>query len=508
MRNNRGRRFDAEPKLNIKKVIATILAIIVLVMVIASIIMIIRKKSNQQVVNDGVTKYFSAYIDSKWSVINSKGEQLTDIVYDEMLIIPDEAKNIFIATYDVDYTNGTFKTKAINEKNEQLFSQYNNVAAVVNYKSLDDVWYDNEVLTFEKDGKYGLIDFAGKQVLPPEYENITALQGITKTVVIKKDGKYGLFNSVSKTKFLDENYISIEAFGDTYNEGYITTDVNGKIGLVGSEGKVILENKYDGIDKVSGSDMYVVLEGGRKELISKDGTVILNAGFEEITSIDGEYLLIKNIGKYGVIDKSGTVIIDAAFDSMKSCFSGHYIVSTAGKYGVIDLAKNIKVEVKYNNIEYRSDIASLVCENDDFTTDVYTRDLKLVFTGTISQANADKGYIRARVGDEYKYYNLQYQEISNRDALKGNTLFLVKENGKEGYVNSNNEKVVECIYDDAREQNEFGFAAVNKDGKWGALQSNGAVLLEPSVVLDNSINIDFIGTWHLNENVELNTYTK
>ena len=67
-----------------------------------------------------------------------------------MLIIPDEAKNIFIATYDVDYTNGTFKTKAINEKNEQLFSQYNNVAAVVNYKSLDDVWYDNEVLTFEK----------------------------------------------------------------------------------------------------------------------------------------------------------------------------------------------------------------------------------------------------------------------------------------------------------------------------------------------------------------------
>ena len=49
---------------------------------------------------------------------------------------------------------------------------------------------------------------------------------------------------------------------------------------------------------------------------------------------------------------------------------------------------------------------------------------------------------------------------------------------------------------------------MNKDGKWGALQSNGAVLLEPSVVLDNSINFDFIGTWHLNENVELNTYTK
>ena len=48
MRNNRGRRFDAEPKLNIKKVIATILAFVVLVMVIASIIMIINKNDNTQ----------------------------------------------------------------------------------------------------------------------------------------------------------------------------------------------------------------------------------------------------------------------------------------------------------------------------------------------------------------------------------------------------------------------------------------------------------------------------
>ncbi len=37
-----------------------------------------------------------------------------------------------------------------------------------------------------------------------------------------------------------------------------------------------------------------------------------------------------------------------------------------------------------------------------------------------------KGYIRARVGDEYKYYNLQYQEISNRDALKRKYIILSK----------------------------------------------------------------------------------
>ena len=82
-----------------------------------------------------------------------------------------------------------------------------------------------------------------------------------------------------------------------------------------------------------------------------------------------------------------------------------------------------------------------------------------------------------RVDSDYKYYNLQYQEISSKDALKNNTLFLIKENGKFGYVNKDNQKVVDCIYDDAKEQNKYGFCAVKKDGKWGVLQSNGAVLL-------------------------------
>ncbi len=508
MRRGRGRRFDDEPKLNMKKVIATLLAFVVLIMVIASIIMVLNKKNTGQNVEGININYFSAYVDSKWSVINSKGEQLSNIVYDEMIIVPDKTRDIFIVTYDVDYTNGTFKTKAVNSKNESLFSGYDNVAAIVNYTSVNDVWYDTEVLSFQKDGKYGLIDFSGKEVLPAEYEEITALQGITKTVVLKKDGKYGLFNSTSKTKFLETEYTAIKALGNTYNDGYIVTDVNGKLGLVGSEGKVILPNIYDGIDRVYGSNMYVILEGGKKKLISKEGTVILESGFDEIVSIDGNNLVVKNVGKYGVIDTSGNVIIDTAFDSMKSCFSDLYIISTAGKYGVIDINKDIKVEIKYNNIEYRSDIASLVCENEDYTTDIYTRDLKYVFTGTISKVDTEKGYIRARIGDEYKYYNLQYQEISNKDALKNNTLFLVKENGKYGYVNKDNQKVVDCIYDDAMEQNEYGFCAVNKDGKWGVLQDNGAVLLEPSVSLEKNVNINFIGKWHLNENVELNAYTK
>ena len=508
MRRNRGRRFDNEPKLNMKKVVATIVALLVIIMVIYSMILSLNKKSKEQQVLPESVSYFSAYADSKWGVINNKGDKLSNISYDEMVIIPDSTKNIFIVTYDVDYTNGTFKTKAINEKNEQLFSNYSNVSALVNYDASNNVWYNNEVLKFEKDGKYGLIDFSGKEVLPANYEDISTMQGIEKTLILTKDGKYGLYNSVSKTVFADTTYTSVAPFGKTYNDGYIVKNENGKYGILGSEGKIILDATHDKIMKVSGNDKYVVQDGVKTKLISKDGTTILETGFDDIIEIDGDNLVIKKAGKYGIINTTGETLIDPAFDYLENCFGDYYIAKTAGNYGVIKLNKDICIEIKYKDIKYRNDIASLICENEDYTSDIYNRELKFVLTGTISKVDSEKGYIRARVGNEYKYYNLQYQEITNKEALKNNTLFLVKENGKYGYVNKDGQKVVDCIYDDAQEQNEYGFCAVNKDGKWGVLQRNGSILLEPSVSLDNNISIDFIGTWHLSENNELNTYVK
>ena len=171
MRRGRGRRFDDEPKLNIKKVVATALAFVVIVLVIASIVMILKKKNNEVTPIQDI-EYFAAYANSKWTVINSKGEQLNNISYDDVIIVPNSQKNVFIVQYDVDYSNMTSKTKAINEKNEQLFSNYENVNAIMNYTSPDDVWYNKNVLSFSKDGKVGLIDFSGKEVLDASYDEI------------------------------------------------------------------------------------------------------------------------------------------------------------------------------------------------------------------------------------------------------------------------------------------------------------------------------------------------
>ena len=116
--------------------------------------------------------------------------------------------------------------------------------------------------------------------------------------------------------------------------------------------------------------------------------------------------------------------------------------------------------------------------------------------------------MKIRVNSEYKYYNFQFEEKKNTEILTGNTQFLSKQDGKYGYVDQNNVVVINYIYDDATEQNDSGYVAVKKDGKWGAINSKGETVVEPKYTLENIPIVVFICTWHLAEYIYAGYYTK
>ena len=116
--------------------------------------------------------------------------------------------------------------------------------------------------------------------------------------------------------------------------------------------------------------------------------------------------------------------------------------------------------------------------------------------------------MKVRVDGEYKYYNFAFEEKTNIELLRSNTLFLSKQNDKYGYVNKDGIVIVDYIYDDATEQNRFGYASVKKDGVWGAIDSRGREVVEPQYTMENNALIEFIDEWHLGEDLNLNYYTK
>ena len=142
---------------------------------------------------------FSSYTDGKWGVIDSRGNIIIEPTHDEYIVIPDNQKPIFICTINVNYADNTYDTKVLNEKGEELFTDYDLVEAIENHDESNNLWYQSGLLKVSKDGKYGLIDTNGSQIASCEYNSITALTGVETSLLTEKDGQYGLIDNVGST---------------------------------------------------------------------------------------------------------------------------------------------------------------------------------------------------------------------------------------------------------------------------------------------------------------------
>ena len=243
---SRGRRYE-EPKLNMKKVFAVILAIIVIIMSIFIIKGVLTKNKDQGKISS--KDYFASFKDNKWGIIDESGNTVIDPSYEEMIIVPNSKNDVFLCTYDVDYNTGTYKTKVLNSKNEEIFKDYEQVEAIQNKDENDNLWYEDNVLKVKKDGKYGMINLSGKELLTCEYDKIEALDGIKNAIKVSKDGKYGIVDKEGKI-LLNINYTDVTNLGKDNKSGFIVKNSEGKYGIVDFVGDVILETKYDEIEKV------------------------------------------------------------------------------------------------------------------------------------------------------------------------------------------------------------------------------------------------------------------
>ena len=501
----RGRRYSTEPKLNLKKVFAVVLAIAVLVM----FIFIIKNALTQGKEKGKISSvsYFTLYKDNKWGVVDSNGSTVIEPSYSEMIVIPNNKKDVFLCIYDVNEQNGEYKTKALNSKNEEIFTKYTTIEGLENYDQANNVWYDNNTLKVEKDGKYGLIDLDGNELTSIDYEEISALKNVENSILVKKDDKYGLVDSKGSL-IIDIDYKEITNLGDNYKKGYITVSQDNKYGIIDYNKKKVLENKYEGIDKVSGTNWFVAKTVDGKRVVNNKGEEVISSGFEEVAEIlsSDSGIIFINSGKYGVMNEKGEVIIEAKYDKLKEATTDVFIAKTGDNYGIIDKKGNTKVEFKYANIDYSKEAGIYIAENKEYMADLMDNEFNVNITGILSELNTEKGYMKVRIGTEYKYYNFKFEEKEAKDVLTSNNLFLSKKDGKYGFVDKEGKVIVDYIYEDATEQNSYGYAAIKKDGLWGSIDHQGNVVIEPTYNLDDNTLIDFIGKWHLGADVNMNYY--
>jgi len=502
---SRGKRYDGEPKLNYKKVFAVLIAIIVIVM---SFIIIKNILTNDNLFSKkNETSYFTVYENNKWGVINSNGETIIPSNYEEMIIVPDSTKPVFLCTYDIEQGTEKYKTKALNKDNEEIFTKYNKVEILENYDSSNNIWYEEDVLKVENDGKYGLINLNGKEILKCEYDDIYTLKGIENSLILVKDDKIGLANN-SGSVIINPEVKEIYCMGDKYTDGYITINQDGKYGVISYTKKQLLDNNYEFIEKVPGEKYFVIKQDNTSKIINTDGTVVLELGSNQITEIIDkmDVLVTKNENLYGIMNILGETKVENKYQEIKYINETYFLAKQDDKYGIIDLEGNEKVPFEYVTINYDKDANIYISEDTEYNSTIIDSSFNTKLTGILTEINVEYKYIKLRVDNQYKYYNFDLKEKDNTEVLVDNTIFLRKQDGKYGYTNKKGEVILEYIYDDATEQNEFGFAGIKKDGLWGVINRKGEVILEPKYNLDANLVIDFIGKWHLGEDLNMNYY--
>lgn len=500
---NKGRRYSEDQHLNYTKVFAVIIAIAVIVMCIVIIKNLLTKQ--KETIEENAKDYYALFTDDKWGIIDSTGNTVIEPMYQEMIIVLNNRKDVFLCTYDVNEETGEYKTKAINRKNEEIYTKYDKIEPLENYDASGNAWYEKDILKVQKDGKYGLIDIDGKEILSLDYEKIETLKGLENSILVTKDGKVGLVNKSGAT-IINAEYSKILKFDEDYTKGYITINNENKYGLVSYAGSTILENKYEKIYAIYGENNFVISENGRQVVINAKGEKILTDGFDKIKQINSDGVVFVKDKKYGFMDFDKKVLIKPEYQDLKELNAGILKAKKDNKYGIVDLENKEKIKFNYSDLYYEQSAGFYVAEDEKYNSEILDTDLNVKLSGIISEINKDSGYMKLKINDEYKYYNFKFEEKDVKDILSTNNIFVSKKDGKYGFVDRDGNVVVDYIYDEAQEQNKYGFAAVKKDDLWGAIDRKGKETISPKYKMKNYLVIDFIGKWHLGQDINMNYY--
>lgn len=376
----------------------------------------------------------------KYGVINMLGKVVIPVEYKEIKVDEyyekDSAYRYSGYIVGTETDNGTMY-KYINYNNKQQSKdEYQDIQRVVDYENKDEYYlifkkdnkygviknenivinneYDNieydsfnQLFTVKKDGKYGVLksngetlisclydeidiegiyiyslkgeeqiifDTTGAKIENPKYKSVYNVEDTNYKITINNENKYGVVDENNNEIIKNEYYY----IGYLENNYFVVSGQNGKNGIMNNEGKVVLEVKYDTIEKLEKSDIIEATELNTNTIILFNKEIKQIANISNSTLYEGENFVklysnneqkyfdsegnekenkeilnnklfadVKN-GKWGFIDSNGNVIVDYIYDNVTEFNSyGFAGIKKDGKWGSINDEGKVIIEPIY-----------------------------------------------------------------------------------------------------------------------------------------------------------------
>lgn len=411
-----------------KRYIVGIVIAVIIILVVLSFVAyyFIQKNAREyEIAKVENYQYFVLKENNLSGVIDRSGNILIEPTYEEIRI-PNPEKAIFVCYAAND-------SKVLNQNNEELFSEYELVEPIRLKNVESDLMYEKSVLKYYQNGKYGLIDFEGKQITEPIYDSIDSLPYKEGELLVEQDGKIGVIN-IKGNLMVDISYGSIEVDGYYKDEnkykyaGYITsvtTNEGYRYGYVNYKGQKVLENEYNEISRIN-----------------------------DIDDDENVYLISAKNGQYGVL-KNKDQILNNEYQSIRYDGTNNlFVVEKSRKFGVADINGNIIIEPTYNQIDITG--AYLYAQNEQGTTIFNSNGTEANINTNISILNTDNDKYKIRInnenGSKYGVINESGEQVISEkynyiEYLYDNYFIVSNENSKLGVIDNKENEKVKIEYD-------------------------------------------------------------
>ena len=360
-----------------KKISILVISVIIVISLVISIFASNKDKIKQ---TEDTSINYSIVEENGKKGVSQNGNTIIEPQYEE-IIIPNEHQDVFLCkTSD--------ENKFINNKNEEIFKNYNSVQLI----EYENSKYEKNILIYEENGKYGLLGINGKIVTQAKYEEISSLGYRSGEILIKEEGKYGVIDEIGNIKFKNK-YDSIQLDGyytdeNGYNKsGYIvclTTSQGYRYGYYDSEAVQVLEEEYNQVTRltqIKSNDIYLIAAKNGQYGVFINNTKIINTQYQSIDyNPDLQIFIVERTGKYGVFNLKGAEILKPEYTKLD--VKGIYIYTTKDDESkVFDINGN-EININPNTIITSTSSLNYFIKNENERYSVVNSKFKSLFEQT------------------------------------------------------------------------------------------------------------------------------
>ena|GEM_PF-1759947 len=407
--------------------------------------------------------------DEEWGIINKSGKEIEPCInymtfnFEEIVVWP----NLEYAKY-----NNLLKSKGLNDgfiNINRVVKKDGKTIFTHNYNSISNFQEGYSIVGIKKgikEWKFGIINEEGKEVIPCKYDGIGSRCYIPLPQLFFSEGLIAVKLN-DKWGFIDINDNIILPFVyETITNGWYYSNLNGLFfygficvksqsgwGVIDKRGEITIPFNYEMIGFFS-EGLYVAQLNGKWGFIDINNEVIfpfdcLERPFEYTKGL----IKIKTLSGFGMINNRGEVVIRCIYENIES-FSGFVQVKLNEKWGLINMENLIAFPCQYESIEGFSEVTQ--------TTHGWSNNIRDKYHGFF------EGLTKVKLNDKWGCINTKneiiipcyYEEIS----FFSEGLIAVKLNDKWGFINLKNEMKIPCKYEKIISGFKNGAASVQEIG--------------------------------------------